>query len=127
MGDARELVGTVSFVDSQAVANADLAALRGDKAAPCIEQLFLRQLTRGQAVLPRVLVSHVTPPTAAPDVVAIRLQTTVRASGQDLPVFVDIVSAIKGRAEVQATFQDVNHPVEASLQRQAMEVMLARL
>jgi hypothetical protein len=61
------------------------------------------------------------------DLCAYRLTITIRASGQDLTQFIDLLSTIRGRAEIQATFQDVNQPVGDALELSLMTAMIRRL
>jgi hypothetical protein len=108
-GDARQILAGVTFVDSTATAAADLAALadRG-RAADCLRQSLLRQLGRTATVD----VNPVEPAPGGPGVVAWRLRVVAGPT----PVVLDLVSVVRGRAEVSLSFQDVNQPVAADLQ-----------
>jgi hypothetical protein len=74
-------------------------------------------------------VSQVSPPPGGADVdaVAYRLQILADADGQRTPLVVDMVNAVKGRAEIAISFQDLNQPLSAEIQDRAVRTMLDRL
>jgi hypothetical protein len=119
-GDARQILVGVTFVDSAATADADLAALADSLRAPaCLRDSLARQLGRDATVE----VIRVEPPPGAPQVVAWRLRVVAGPT----PVLVDVVSAVRGRAEVSFSFQDVNQPVPADQQGRLVARVLDRL
>lgn len=128
-GDARTILASVVFVDDRSVAEADLAAHQHDKAVPCLRQLLQVQLARSQSesATSDVQGSRLSlPDVGAPAVAAFRFKVITSSSGQDLPTFADVVLAVKGRAEIQATFQDVGQPVAEALEVQVMSAMIRR-
>lgn len=125
--DGRGVLASVTFVDSTKWAADDLAALESSKAGPCLRQVFLRQLTGGPHPVVELTVSRLDLFPGRPDVCAYRFKVVLNSGGQDIPQFVDLASAIRGRAEVQATFQDVNQFVAASFEQDVIDVMLRRL
>jgi hypothetical protein len=126
-GDTQAILASITFVDTGRIAQEDLTALRGPRAERCIRESFLAQYLRttGRA---SVDVSVLSPsPTGGTQSANYRIKVLAKISGGTLPVFVDLVQVIKGRAEVSATFQDVNQPVPSSIEHHAMSAMLGRL
>jgi hypothetical protein len=124
-GDARAVLAGITFVDSPDTARDDLAALADGQRAPgCLRESMLRQLGRsggrGDAA---VAVTRVDPPPGGAGVVAYRL--TVQSG--PLPVVVDLLSAVVGRAEVQVSFRDAVRPVPGDVQNRVVGLCLARL
>jgi len=119
-GDARQILVGVTFVDSTSTAAADLASLADRGRAPdCLRQSLLRQPGRTATV-------EVTPVDSAPGgsgVVAWRLRVVAGPT----PVVLDLVSIVRGRAEVSLSFQDVNQAVAADLQDRLVGRVSARL
>lgn len=118
-GDARRIRAGVSVVvvDEQQ-AQADLAALLIDKAPQCLQQLMLADLKR-QGSDTEVRVDRLPPP--VPGSSALSIVVVVTTAGQRLPSITDYVAAVKGRAEADAYFQDVNGHVEPATTARLME------
>ncbi len=125
--DGRRVQASVTFADTAERAAADLRDLRGAKAISCLKDLMIKQLRRLSYELHGIDVVPISPITDLPDVVAYRFTVVIDVNDQDITQIIDLISAIRGRAEVQATFQDVNEPVESSLESRAMLAMLNRL
>jgi hypothetical protein len=126
-GDTLAILASITFVDTLETANAEIEALRGKRAEKCIKQSFLEQYRRtgGQAT---VSVNPLVPsPTGNEASASYRIKILAQTANGTVPEFLDLVQAIKDRAEVSATFQDVNQPVSASIEQRAMSAMLGRL
>jgi hypothetical protein len=126
-GDTLAILASITFVDTARTANADIEALRGARAEKCIKQSFLEQYRRtgGQAT---VSVHPLAPsPTGNEPSASYRIKILAQTANGTIPEFLDLVQVIKDRAEVSATFQDVNQPVPASIEHRAMSAMLGRL
>jgi len=123
-GDDRIVLAGITFVDTLETARADLAALDDEpRAAPCLRDSLARQLDAAGGRADDVTVTRIRPAPGGDDVVAYRL---VVQSGP-LPVVVDLISALVGRAEVSISFQDPAHPVPADLQDRVVRACLDRL
>ncbi|RCG30844.1 hypothetical protein DQ384_12775 [Sphaerisporangium album] len=126
-GDGRLVLAGVTFVDSRETAAADLQALQGPRAMPCLRRLLTTQLRRQRSGPLAVEVERIRPVPDLAQVVAYRFTVVVNEDGQDITQFIDLISATRGRAEVQASFQDVNVAVERAVEERAMLAMLNRL
>jgi len=127
--DFKVILGTVTIVDANDTAQAAIAALRDTpKAVPCLHDSMITLLNRSGGSS-QVSVSQVSPPPGGTDVdvVAYRLQILADADGQRTPLVVDMVNAVKGRAEIAISFQDLNQPLPAEIQDRAVRAMLDRL
>lgn len=127
--DFQVIHASITFVDSNETAQADVAALRDTpKAMPCLKDLLTTQLSRENASA-QIEASQISPPPGGPDVdvVAYRLKFLAELDGQRIPYVVDMVSAAKGRAEMSVSFVDFNKPVPADIQDGAVRAMLDRL
>ena len=127
--DFQVILGTVTIVDTNDTAQADIAALRDTpKAVSCLHDSMITLLNRSGGSS-QVAVSQVSPPPGGADVdaVAYRLQILADADGQRTPLVVDMVNAVKGRAEIAISFQDLNQPLSAEIQDRAVRAMLDRL
>jgi hypothetical protein len=123
-GDARIVLAGITFVDGVDTASADLAALADEpRAAPCLRESMVRQLQEAGGKADAVTTARVDPPPGGRGVVAYRL--TVQSGS--VPVVVDLVSAVAGRAEVSVSFQDPLRPVPADLQDRVVRACLNRL
>jgi hypothetical protein len=127
--DFQEILGSITFVDSNETAQADIAALRDTpRAVSCFQNWLTTQQSRAGGWA-QVEVNQISPPPSGADidVVAYRLRILAEMDGEAAPYVVDMVSALKGRAMMSATFQDVNQPVPADIQERAVRTMLDRL
>jgi hypothetical protein len=126
-GRGLEILASITFVSTRRAARDDLAAFAGPRAPGCLRQSYLTQYERtgGKA---SVSIGPLRPPPAgrAPSA-DYRLKVLAQTTGGKVPVFLDIVRVIKGRAEVTATFQGVNQAVPAPVERRAISAMLGRL
>lgn len=121
IGDARAILVGITFVDAADTARADLGALADlVRAGSCLKESLLRQLRSTGAT---VEVIPIDPPPGGDGVVAYRLRVVAGPP----PVVFDLVSAVRGRAEVSVSFQDVNQPVPADLQDRLVRLVLDRL
>lgn len=93
---------------------------------PCLRESRLRQYT-GPGTPSTVDVSRTAQPPDGADVVAYRLRVIAGPPGFELPVILDVVSAVRGRAEVSITFRDINQPVPAGQQDRLVRAVLDRL
>jgi hypothetical protein len=126
-GDSLIILASITFVDTEQTAQEDVTALRGPRAESCIKQSFLDQSKRAGEQA-SVDVTNLSPsPTGSAPAANYRIKIFARINGGTIPEFLDIVQAIKGRAEVSVSFQNVNQPVPASIERRAMSAMLGRL
>lgn len=126
-GDARQVLASVTFVRSSAMATADLNALQSRKAPACLMKVFTMQLRRAQQATPRVVLMRIPFHLDTIAVCEYRFRATVRTVGGDLTQYFDLISAIRGRAEVQATFQDVNRPADHAFEEHVVNAMIQRL
>lgn len=117
--DQRQVLVGVTFVDSSATARDDLAALTGSQAGGCLRESLHRQLGTSGAT---VEVTPLVPPPGGAGVVAYRLRVVAGP-----PVLLDIVSAVRDRAEVSVSFQDVNRPFPAAEEDRLVGLVLGRL
>jgi hypothetical protein len=126
-GDDEIISASITFVDTVLDAKEDTVALQGPRGERCAIQSFLTQL-REQGDASVATIGPLTPsPTGSALSANYRIRTQVQAGTETLPFFVDQVQVMKGRAEVSASFQEVNQPVPASLERRVMAAMLGRL
>lgn len=126
-GDARQVLASVTFVDSPATAMADLEALKSVKAMPCLKNSLLAQLRRISVTGEQVDLTRISVSAGEPNICAYRFRVVSNAAGQDIPQYLDLVSAVRGRAAVQATFQDVNQTFPKVFEERMMNAMLNRL
>lgn len=127
--DFQAIHGSITFVDSNETAQAVIVALRDTpRAVPCLQNSLTAKLSRSGGSA-QVEVSRISPPPGGPDVdvVAYRLRILAEADGERTPLVVDMVSALKGRAEMSVSFQDVNQPLPADIQDRVVRTMLDRL
>jgi hypothetical protein len=126
-GDSEKIYASITFVDTDSTAQEDIAALQDSRGKTCTKQSFIQQLAEvGDTAA--VTTDPLTPsPTGGVPSANYRIRTQVPVGQDVLPFFVDLAQVTKGRAEVSATFQDVNQPVPASLERRVMAAMLGRL
>lgn len=128
--DYQVITASIIFADTNETARADIAALRNTpRAMPCLKEILATQLGRENASAPQVEVSRISPPPGGPDVdvVAYRLRFIAEVGDQKTPYVVDMVSALKGRAEMSANFVNFNQSVMAEVQDRAVRGMLDRL
>jgi hypothetical protein len=123
-----EILASIIFVSTRQAAQGDLAAFQGPKAPGCLRQSYLTQYERtgGKAT---ASIGPLRPPpasraTSADYRLRVLAQTT---TGSKVPVFIDVVRVVRGRAEVTVTFQDVNQAVPEAVERRAISAMLGRL
>lgn len=127
--DFQVIEGSITLVDSTQTAQADIAALRDTpRTVSCFQNLLTTQLSRSGGSA-QVEVNQINPPPGGPDgdAVAYRLRILAQAGGQTIPIVMDVVNAVKGRAETSVSLQNFNHPVPADLEDRAVRAMLDRL
>jgi hypothetical protein len=126
-GDTLAILASITFVDTLETASADIEALRGKRAEKCIKQSFLEQYRRTGGQATASVIPLVPSPTGNEASASYRIKILAQTANGTVPEFLDLVQATKDRAEVSATFQDVNQPVSASIEQRAMSAMLGRL
>lgn len=127
--DFKVIVSDITFFDSSETAQADIAALRdAPRAVSCLRDWLTAQLSRSGGSA-QVDVSRIRPPLGGPDIdiVAYRLRILAEAGGETTPLVVDMVTALKGRAKISASFQEWNQPLLVDIQGRAVRAMLDRL
>lgn len=126
-GDSEKILASITFVDTDTTAQEDAAALQGARGQACTKQSFLEQIAEAGDTATATITPLIPSPTGDAVSANYRILAQVSAGSDTLPFIVDIVQAVKGRAEISAYFQDVNQSVPASLERRAMTAMLERL
>lgn len=127
--DFQVIVASITFVDSNETAQADIAALRdATRAESCLQDSLTALLTSSGGSA-QVAVSQIRPPPGGPDVdvVAYRLRILAQAGDHAAPFVVDMVSGLRGRAEMSVDFRDENQPVPAEVEDRTVRAMLDRL
>ncbi len=116
----------ITFVDTETQAQEDVAAYAHDRAGDCLKNSFLRQFDAAGRQ-GTVTQARIVPAPGGDGVIAYRL--TVEQSGTPLPAprVIDLVFAVRGRAEVAATFINLSEPVRAEQQDRLIRLCLARL
>ncbi|GIH25267.1 hypothetical protein Aph01nite_35770 [Acrocarpospora phusangensis] len=125
--DGQQILGSVTFVESPEDAMADFKALNSNRAKTCLKKNYLLSLRREGAQNPRVYVSRIRVLPRESNVCAYRSRIVQRVNGRDLTVYVDSVSVIRDRAEVQAHYLGVSRAVARKLEQRTMSAMLGRL
>jgi hypothetical protein len=126
-GDSEKILASITFVDTDTSAQEDTAALQGARGQACTKQSFLQQIAEAGDTATATIEPLTPSPTGDATSANYRILAQVMAGPETLPFIMDIVQVIKGRAEVSASFQDVNGSVPASLERHVMTVMLEKL
>jgi hypothetical protein len=123
-----EILASITFVSTRQAAREDLVAYGGPAAPRCLRQSYLTQYERtgGKAASVSIGPLHL-PLTGQVLSAGYRLRVLAQTAGGEVPVFLDIVRVVKGRAEVFASFQDVNQAVPAAVEQRAISAMLGRL
>src|SRR5262249_6737497 len=127
--DTDMIIGSVTFVQSNETAQADIAALRdASRAVPCLHDSLTAQLSRAGSPA-QVEVSQISPPPGGPDIdaAAYRLRMLAGADDPRTLYVVDMASAGKGRAEVSVSFHYVNQLIPADIEQRAVRAVLDRL
>ena len=126
-GDSEKIFASITFVDTNTTAQEDVAALQGERGQACAKQSFLQQVVEAGDTATATIEPLIPSPTGGAVSANYRILAQVSAGPDTLPFIIDIVQVIKGRAEISASFQDVNQSVAASFERRVMTAMLERL
>jgi hypothetical protein len=126
-GDGEQISASITFVDTNTNAQEDVAVLRGARGQACTKQSFLQQAAAAGGTVTATIKPLIPSPTGNAESANYRILAQVPAGSDTLPFIIDIVQVLKGRAEISASFQDVNRSVPASLERRVMTAMLERL
>jgi hypothetical protein len=126
-GDSEKILASITFVDTNATAQEDVAALQGARGRVCTKQSFLQQVAEVGDTATATIKPLAPSPTGDAASANYRILAQVTAGPDTLPFTIDIVQVIKGRAEISASFQDVNQSVPLSLERRVMTAMLEKL
>jgi hypothetical protein len=126
-GDSEKILASITFVDSEKTGQEDVAALQGTLGQKCTKQSLLEQIKAAGGSATATISPLPLSPTKNMAAANYRIKALVSTGQETIPFYVDIIQVIKGRAEVSASFQDVNQPVSASLEQRAMAAMLERL
>jgi hypothetical protein len=126
-GTQKRILASVEFVGTEAMASPDLAAQRGPHAASCIQTLQEQQFSRSGAKA-TVSVKTIRPSIGGPHSESYRITISVAAgNGADLTSFIDLVTVIRGRAEITAIFANLNSVISPEEQTSAITAMVERL
>ena len=126
-GDSEKILASITFVDTNATGQEDVAALQGARGQACTKQSFLQQVAEVGDTATAAIGPLIPSPTGNAASANYRILAQVSAGPDTLPFLIDIVQVVKGRAEISASFQEVNQSVPASFERRVMTAMLERL
>jgi hypothetical protein len=128
LGDKESILAGIDFVESQAVANRDLAAQQTSRALVCIKQSFQDQYERAYGNIRSIDIEKLDSSLARTAQAAnYRLRVYVEQPDGTIPFTIDLLQALEGRAEVAAIFTEVNGSVSAALETRVIDAMLERL
>ncbi len=130
-GDTLQVTSTVRAMPDDASARADLAALRGDRAGPCLRVRLTgaidRQSAGGKAPA-SVTVDRLPGLDVGDEAVAFRAKlTTPAGDGDPKTTYVDVVQVRKGKLEIALTLTSAGQPFPADLQRDLLNRIGARI
>ncbi|HET6793511.1 MAG TPA: hypothetical protein VFH45_03660, partial [Acidimicrobiales bacterium] len=125
-----EISSDVTMVKTHQDGVADLQAIRGPKLVPCVQQVFGSQLKTQMPAGATASNLQVTPftPTGAPaDSFGMHLSTTVTVPNQgSVPVNIDVVGFLSGRAEVELDVVSTGGPVDTATESHLLSVLVSR-
>ena len=121
---------STQLVKTDAIARDDYAALRGERAIPCLSERLDSDLSTqtpagGQPFTRRSL-ERVDVPNLADETVAFRMLVAAPSVGPTATVVVDQVFVRKGRVEISASFVDQERPFPADLQQSLLRKLVDR-
>jgi hypothetical protein len=128
MGQGTQVSSEAQIVKDESTYRSDVAAIKGSKLQPCLQDFLNKQITKAAGGAPGSLqLSSLTVPTFGDVTVGKRLTASITVQGQTLNVYVDFVLMGKNRAEVTASFSSVGQPFDATLQRSLLDKLGAKL
>jgi hypothetical protein len=131
--DNASVSSNATFVKTAAYAQTDLAAITGSKIEKCVEDFAKKALNEelasdeSGAQLVSVRFDRITVTKYGDATVGFRLIATISAGGQSIAAYQDLIFILKGRAEVSASFFDLGKPFDATLQRDLLAKLGAKL
>ena len=121
---------STQLVKTEAIARDDFAALRGDRALPCLGERLDADLTNqtapaGQPFARRSL-DRIEVPNLAEETVGFRMVVDAPSVGPGATLVVDQVFVRKGRAEIATSFVEQDRPFPAELQLSLVRKLVER-
>lgn len=118
-GELTRANSSAQVMRTEAIAVEDMAALRGDRAIPCLSERLRAELAGqspagGPPFALRVL-DRLDYPTMGDETVAFRLTVDAPSVGAGTTLYVDQVFVRKGRMEVSTSFVDLGRPFPTEL------------
>jgi hypothetical protein len=119
---------TVQVMRTEDIARDDFAALATDRAVECLKARLDDQLERDEGPVPAAgtTLERIDFPPFGDDTAAFRYRADAGQGGQTVSLVVDLVFVRKGRLEISAGFVSSGQAVPATVQREAVEKMVAR-
>jgi hypothetical protein len=116
-------------VKDDATYRRDLEAVKSSKMGECLEQAFKKEMqgASGTGVEPSFEQSELSVPKYGDQTVGRRLVITVKSSSGTSKFYIDIVFMGKTRAEVLASFLDLDHPFDQNLEKSLLEKLGGRV
>ena len=124
---------TATYVKTTEFAQSDLAAITGPKLESCIKDFGGDALksafeeSGASVTLKSIEIDPLTTQKYGDATVGRRIIATLAAEGQEIKVYFDLVFLLKGRAEVSAFFGNVGEPFDATLERDLLAKLAAKL
>ena len=119
---------SVDFAHTAAAARHDLAILQKPTMADCLQQVMPQAFSRAVpgATLSSTEAQPLSMPAMGDGSSAYRIKLVYTVKGNQLPVYVDMLAFLAGRAEVTGIFSNVAIPLPGAVEQQMMNIMLGR-
>jgi hypothetical protein len=129
-GLATQASAVITFVKTEKEASADAAAFGGAKFPECATPGFTAQVQRVApegATVDGLKITKIAFPASGDHTAAHRVEATIRVGEMPVPINIDLVHIVKGRAEVQMTFVNPGAPFPEDLSRSLSAKIVERL
>jgi hypothetical protein len=128
MGQATQVSSEAQITKSEATYKSDIAAVKGTKFQPCLQQFVTKALTQAVGSQPAsVQLTDLDVGTHGDVTIAKRMTAGLTAQGQTLNVVVDFVLMGKNKAEVTSTFTNLGGPFDQALEKSLIDKLGGRV
>jgi len=116
------------IVKDEATYKSDVAAIKGSKFVPCLQQFLVKEIGRQAGTAPANPQVSTFPVSTFGDVtVGVRMSAGITVQGQTLNLVLDLVLMGKNKAEVTGTFSNVGQPFDQALEKTLIDKLGAKL
>jgi hypothetical protein len=128
MGQGTQVTSEAQIEKSEATYKSDIAAVKGPKLQPCLQDFVTKALSKAVGTAPAsVQLADLPVPSFGDATIGKRLTAGLTVQGQTINVIVDFVLMGKNKAEVTASYTNLGQPFDPALEKTLIDKLGSRV